>query len=265
MCQKFLSKDVTNVKCCESQFHQNCLDEWFTKKGYECPNCNKHFKTECKICYTYLSADVTEVKCCNTKLHQECLDRRLKYCIMCLECNKDLISESLVCSKCKRVKKVNGENMVLLKCCGIYVCKDCIYITMKGRCFCGENLVEAKVVCSNCKYIRNGDDGNLIIMNCCGKKLCEFCIKHYMKTSCSCGEDLVKGIPFNDVRICTECEKNTGVYSFSPRCPHIFCEGCFTSTKNKYFGKCKYCGESEPNKSSKSFIKMLLKYNKIKK
>ncbi|XP_050529215.1 uncharacterized protein LOC126898853 [Daktulosphaira vitifoliae] len=170
---------------------------------------------------------------------------------MCPECKGDLISESLVCSICKRIKKVNGDSCVLLKCCNIYACKDCISFKMKARCLCGKDLVEANVVCMNCKYIRQGDNGNLLRMKCCKKKLCEFCLINDRKTSsCSCGEDLMKGIPFENVRKCSECKTNAGMYCISYGSPQILCEDCFTAIKVNYHGRYRYCKKREPKNAS---------------
>ncbi|XP_050526940.1 uncharacterized protein LOC126897418 isoform X2 [Daktulosphaira vitifoliae] len=92
ICDQFLNVDVTNVSCCENQFHKKCLDEWLTSKNVACPNCDKNLITVCKGCNQDLIMDITVAECCKTQLHQECLDKWLTNSIRCRLCEGDLIS-----------------------------------------------------------------------------------------------------------------------------------------------------------------------------
>ncbi|XP_050531212.1 uncharacterized protein LOC126899954 [Daktulosphaira vitifoliae] len=242
LCRTMLLVDVTNMKCCESQFHNNCLDEWFTK-SIACPKCNTMLLPQCILCKKFLHVDVTNLNCCKSKVHQKCLDIWLTESIGCPACNEELISDydkTFVCSDCKNIRK--KEDLIKMKCCDINLCTFCIERPRRTSCLCGRSFLEENTVCHKCETVRNVILWDSVVMNCCGKRLCNLCINNKMRIRCLCGNYLAEGIPSEPERKCTACKKNIGIYTFSPRCPQIYCKRCFIDMEIRY-KCCKYCSE----------------------
>ncbi|XP_050526925.1 uncharacterized protein LOC126897408 [Daktulosphaira vitifoliae] len=107
---------------------------------------------------------------------------------------------------------------------------------------CYGNPLEDILICYNCRRTKNKEQ--LIKMQCCSKDLCKHCINYKMKTKCLCKKDLMKGITFDSVRVCFQCGKEQGTHTFSPRCPHIYCENCFI-TMDEDHNRCIYCDEKK--------------------
>ncbi|XP_050526930.1 uncharacterized protein LOC126897410 isoform X3 [Daktulosphaira vitifoliae] len=160
-------------------------------------------------------------------------------------------NEQIICVICQDEMNVNDFKH---PCCnGIYH-KKCLYKSISFNILscpnCRGNPIEDIRICNNCKSTKYNNE--LEKMKCCGIDLCKNCVNSSMKTQCSCREDLVNGIVFSHFRLCISCRQFEGKYTFSSRCPQMFCKECFNSLRNQNDGRCSYCGEK--TKKKKSFL-----------
>ncbi|XP_050526926.1 uncharacterized protein LOC126897409 [Daktulosphaira vitifoliae] len=158
-------------------------------------------------------------------------------------------NEEDICVMCHEEMNVND---FIHPCCTVKYHKKCLYkfITYnKLICpICKKNPFERIRMCHKCQTDKS--DNELEKMKCCGIDLCKFCVKNNLSTQCMCNEDLVKGLIFDPNRLCTFCGIVKGKYSYSSRCPEIYCKRCFKSLSNQCNGHCPYCREERTKKKS---------------
>ncbi|XP_050526931.1 uncharacterized protein LOC126897411 [Daktulosphaira vitifoliae] len=157
-----------------------------------------------------------------------------KNCLICLEEVKVIDCKHPCCSGTFHQKCLNDWLSY-----GVISCPNC-----KG------NPLEGIRICFKCRLTKNDDE--LVNKKCCDKDLCKNCFNK-MKTECFCGKDLIEVTIFEPIRLCTKCESQQGIYTYSSRCPQIFCEKCFKVLYRESKGYCPYCGEKKLKKSFSCF------------
>ncbi|XP_050526933.1 uncharacterized protein LOC126897413 [Daktulosphaira vitifoliae] len=151
------------------------------------------------------------------------------------------------CMICLLKLKVNDYK---LPCCFKTLHRKCLDKWLNNgviKCpHCQGNPLEGVRICFKCRQPKRDDE--LVNKKCCKNDICKKCV-NMMKTKCFCKEYLMKSIIFEPNRLCTECASHQGKYSYSSRCPQIYCEKCFKNLCKINNGCCTYCGEELAKKS----------------